>query len=430
MTDHATLVASATASFPAPPEHGTRINEPGHNPTPLLLLRFVEYFIECAANIPSESLLGYLGIAIEPAKFLTVNNNVPFAPPLIQGIEPSLPITATSAAAILTHQESHRQWKDTKRKYNQYKAAQAALRTLITNNVDAQFINSLSDSTTKYLLVDPMTIIKHLQTNYGEVSQEDLAENEALMNSPWDHTTPVETLFARIKECQEYAEAGEEPINDRKIIRVTYMHIKRTGIFNDACDVWDDKETASKTWSAFKTYFITAIKKKHKHTTGDTGHSERIAVANQVSSNVENMLQPYLSMITALKEEVEGMKERVNATQQHTPRGTLGDITNRDTSTTGDKPIWKIPDTKEVETKVPVDKSLIQGYSDKGGYPITYCWSCGITGNLNHHSKSCKSRKDGHKEKATLTNQLGGNPNRLVSAFHKRKAAEKLSVKE
>jgi len=97
----------------------------------------------------------------------------------------------------LTHQETHRQWKDSKKKYNQYKATQAALRTSITSNVDAQFVNSLSDSTTKYLLVDPMTIIKHLQTNYGEVSQEDLAENEALMNSPWDHTTPVETLFAR-----------------------------------------------------------------------------------------------------------------------------------------------------------------------------------------------------------------------------------------
>jgi len=49
----------------------------------------------------------------------------------------------------LTHQETHRQWKDSKKKYNQYKAAQAALRTLITSNVDAQFINSLSDSTTK-----------------------------------------------------------------------------------------------------------------------------------------------------------------------------------------------------------------------------------------------------------------------------------------
>jgi hypothetical protein len=48
---------------------------------------------------------------------------------------------------------------------------------------------------------------------------------------------------------------------------------------------WDDKETVHKTWSTFKTYFITAIKKKHKHTTGDTGHSERIApVANQVLS--------------------------------------------------------------------------------------------------------------------------------------------------
>ena len=162
----------------------------------------------------------------------------------------------------MTHQESHHLWEDTKRKYKQFRAAQAALCTLITNNVDSQFINCLANPTTKYLLIDPMTILTHLKNNYGEVSQEDLYENEALMNSPWDHTTPVKTLFARIKECQEYAKAGDEPINDRKIIRVMYMHIKRTGIFNEACDTWDDKATANKTWNAFQSYFITAIKKE------------------------------------------------------------------------------------------------------------------------------------------------------------------------
>ena len=128
-------------------------------------------------------------------------------------------------------------------------------------------------------------------------------------------------------------------------------------------------------------------------------------------------------MITALKSEVDGIKEKVNATQQYTPRTALGDITNHDTPS--DKPVWKIPDSKIADVKTPVDATLIQGYSDKGGYPITYCWSCGITGNLNHHSKTCKSRNDGHKEKATLTNQMGGNPNKLLSGFSKRKAAVK-----
>ena len=93
-----------------------------------------------------------------------------------------------------------------------------------------------------------MTILKHFKETYGAVSQEDLHGNEALMNIPWDHTTPLETLFARIKKCQEYAaKAGEEPIDDCKIIHVIYMHISMAGIFNEACDTWDDIAAVNKT---------------------------------------------------------------------------------------------------------------------------------------------------------------------------------------
>jgi len=130
MTDHATLAASATASFLATPEHGTRIDEPGHNPTPLLIRRFVEllesysqithlqqeYFAECAANIPSETELGYLPLAIDDSTYLTVNNNGSYVTPPLQDPEPSRLADAKSAAAILNHQESHRLWKDTKLK--------------------------------------------------------------------------------------------------------------------------------------------------------------------------------------------------------------------------------------------------------------------------------------------------------------------------
>ena len=39
--------------------------------------------------------------------YQTINNNVAYSPPLIQGPKPNLPTDASSAAAILTHQETH-----------------------------------------------------------------------------------------------------------------------------------------------------------------------------------------------------------------------------------------------------------------------------------------------------------------------------------
>ena len=138
------------------------------------------------------------------------------------------------------------------------------------------------------------------------------------------------------------------------------------------------------------------------------------------------ILKPYLAIITDLETEIDNMKENVrpapiNTTRQYTPRQPLASITNQ---ASRDKPIWKIPDSVK-------SNDLIQGYSGQGGYPITYCWSCGITGNLLHHSRTCKSKKDGHQEKATLTNQMGGNPNKFVSAFKRRQAEKgKAAVRE
>ena len=85
-----------------------------------------------------------------------------------------------------------------------------------------------------------------------------------------------------------------------------------------------------------------------------------MAVANQVTSNMETILEPYLALITALKLEVDGMKQNVNATQQYTPRTALGEITNHQTSS--EKPVWKIPDAKNADFKTQVDANLIQGY--------------------------------------------------------------------
>ena len=40
--------------------------------------------------------------------------------------------------------------------------------------------------------------------------------------------------------------------------------------------------------------------------------------------------------------------------------------------------------------------------------PNTYCWSHGASQNSSHTSKTCRAKKEGHQDAATLENQMGG----------------------
>ena len=42
------------------------------------------------------------------------------------------------------------------------------------------------------------------------------------------------------------------------------------------------------------------------------------------------------------------------------------------------------------------------------GVPVTYCYTHGVTSNLNHHSGSCQRRCKGHDKTATFDDRKGG----------------------
>ena len=66
-----------------------------------------------------------------------------------------------------------------------YKVTQKALRSLILNTVDDQYINDLKDkdAKTKYSKVPPMKILMSLWKYYGTVEACDLSANEARMKA-------------------------------------------------------------------------------------------------------------------------------------------------------------------------------------------------------------------------------------------------------
>jgi len=51
--------------------------------------------------------------------------------------------------------------------------------------------------------------------------------------------------------------------------------------------------------------------------------------------------------------------------------------------------------------------------TNTAGKSITYCFTHGITQNLQHNSKTCARKCDGHKDNATLNNKMGGSTNTM-----------------
>ena len=62
-------------------------------------------------------------------------------------------------------------------------------------------------------------------------------------------------------------------------------------------------------------------------------------------------------------------------------------------------------------TPIPLKPKVYAGFSqgkDDKVRDILYCYSRGWTRNLEHDSKNCTRRVDGHKEETTLQNKMGG----------------------
>jgi hypothetical protein len=128
-------------------------------------------------------------------------------------------------------------------------------------------------------LVTLSTLLNHIKINYGEVELRQLKENEATLEAPWDASTPIVTLYKRIKDCKLFAKAGDEALSDKKILRSALPAIEGTGLYNLTCDTWTDKPVAVKTWANFKIYFTKESKKVKHHTAGSLGMQDATANA-------------------------------------------------------------------------------------------------------------------------------------------------------
>jgi len=175
--------------------------------------------IAIAATIPSTlggGNHGHAGLIVEPAKYLTMTGGIAFTQPGNPGIYPAgLALNAADKELIA--------------QYEIHKGVEQALKDIIIQAVDEDYLLEIEDETLGFLNETPSTMIAHLQNRGGAL---DFADTKTLLNErdqEWDASEVPTIYFNRIeKAMQQLTRAGiTSDLKERTDMALYYL--KSTG---------------------------------------------------------------------------------------------------------------------------------------------------------------------------------------------------------
>jgi hypothetical protein len=220
------------------------------------------------------------------------------------------------------------------------------LRKQLLQAVNNTYIAALEDRLFGYDDVTPRTIMQHLVLTYGTLTIDDLENNRVLLAAAWNPDDPIETLWARLKACQDYATGTTEATTDDTAMRLTLRAIETTGVHASDCASWRKKTPVDRTLANFKMHFSAANDERCRQLTTTTAGYHG---AHQATAQPPPVARP-----------------QANSAAEPT------------------------------HIQLPPGKKMY------------YCWSHGLGTNRAHTSAQCQNKKDGHKDTATADNMLGG----------------------
>ena len=172
----------------------------------------------------------------------------PFTKSTKPGISPTIPTGATRpqiSEIVRQHTQNLRIWCETTR-------TDQALQQQIITVFDEEYLLGLRDPHTGFVGITTLNMLQHLYDNYGVISAVDLADNDDKLREAYDPSQPIETLFHRFEAAVEYADAAKRPYAPDQLVSRAFLLILKTGMYNDACKIWQIKHTTEKTWLNFR----------------------------------------------------------------------------------------------------------------------------------------------------------------------------------
>ena len=219
--------------------------------------------IAIAASIPTGlggGNHGHAGLIVEATKYLAMTQ-VEFTIPPNPGIYPA-GLAANAAAGTRARAEAEH--KEEVAQYEVLKGVEQALKDIILNAVEHDYLLEIEDDTLGFLNQTPRQMIDHLKARGGAL---DFADTKTLLSerdTEWDLSENPQVYFNRVeKAVKALTRAGiTSDMNERRDMALYYF--KASGEFDAAVREWENKAAVDKTWINIKTFIATEYARENK----------------------------------------------------------------------------------------------------------------------------------------------------------------------
>jgi hypothetical protein len=229
---------------------------------------------------------------------------------------------------------------------------------------------------------------------YANISARDMLDH---LFETYSNITAVdlEINFAHIQDCADYSEAGGVLIFHPQQINIGYAKIFATGHFMSACRRWNEKPSAEKTWTHFKSHFA-AAHRQHKQMQGESAATAGYHSANTaVTQNEDQMAEATIGALANL------------ATATASDRGVVAALTQAN-SRLAKQLEENFSELRELKALLHQERREKWGPRSVNPSARNYCWKHGYKVGKTHTSLTCNTPKPSHKAEATRAENMGG----------------------
>jgi hypothetical protein len=278
--------------------------------------------IAIAATIPSTlggGNHGHAGLIVEPAKYLTMTGGTAFIQPGNPGIYPA-GLAPNAAAGTRAREEAEH--KELIAQYEIHKGVEQALKDIIIQAVDEDYLLEIEDETLGFLNETPRSMIIHLRNRGGAL---DFADTKTLLterDQEWDASEIPTIYFNRVeKAMQQLTRAGiTSDLKERTDMALYYL--KSTGEYDAAVREWETKPVATRTWANIKIFMSAEYAKENKQNKQTAKQMKANAIEEQAEATEEliaNLTEAHTRQIESLiKANTEAMKEMMSLVKDKT----------------------------------------------------------------------------------------------------------------
>ena len=253
-------------------------------------------------------------------------------------------------------------------------------------------------------------LFDYLFRAYGNISALTLADARyQVTRHQYVHGDPMETVFDRIQDYANMAEAYGVAEPEVQLIEIGLIIIMNAIIFADDVGHWNALEPYLKTWENFQSHFIKAQTSYKKNRPAPTSASMGYTVPPE-QANAVILSQPEQELAVANEYIAE-----LEANQTASHQANLVSAPLATSSSTDDTIKQLLQKMSDLEAEVKIAKSSTPATTTgnnnkkknkkKEMKDRKYCWTHGACA---HTGSECNHPAEGHKKEATFQDMMGG----------------------